>query len=157
MDSIAGSADCLSERVALERRFEDMGWGVLLLAIGTIWLVPEEHVPHGSWLIAAGLILLGLNAARFFRGIKMSGFSLVAGILALIAGLGEFFGVGVPLFPIALIVVGLCSLSYVDQCRPLPVLWKAVHEGSESRLARDLPMQTVDICFQLAIRDIQFT
>lgn len=39
----------------------------------------------------------------------MSGFSLVAGILALIAGLGEFFGVGVPLFPIALII-GLCSL-----------------------------------------------
>ena len=98
------------ERVAVERRFEDVGWGVLLLAIGTIWLVPEEHVPHGSGLIAAGLILLGLNAARFFRGIRMSGFSLVAGILALIAGLGEFFGVGVPLFPIALIVIGLCSL-----------------------------------------------
>ena len=99
-----------SERVALERRFEDIGWGVLLVAIGTIWLVPEEHVPHGSWLIAAGFILLGLNAARFFRGIRMSGFSLVAGILALIAGLGEFFGVGVPLLPIALIVIGLCSL-----------------------------------------------
>ncbi len=99
-----------SERVALERRFEDIGWGVLLLAIGTIWLVPEKLVPHGSWLIAAVLILLGINAARFFRGIRMSGFSLVAGILALIAGLGEFFGVGVPLFPIALIAIGLCSL-----------------------------------------------
>ncbi len=104
------SMDASSERVALERRFEDIGWGVLLLAIGTIWLVPEEHVPHGSWLIAAGLILLGLNAARFFKGIRMSGFSVVAGVLALIAGLGEFFGIGVPLFPIALIVIGLCSL-----------------------------------------------
>ncbi len=104
------SMDASSERVALERRFEDIGWGVLLLAICTIWLVPEEHVPHGSWLIAAGLILLGLNAARFFKGIRMSGFSLVAGVLALIAGLGEFFGIGVPLFPIALIVIGLCSL-----------------------------------------------
>ncbi len=104
------SIDTSSERVALERRFEDIGWGVLLVAIGTIWLVPEKLVPHGSWLIAAGLILLGLNAARFFRGIRMSGFSLVAGILALIAGLGEFFSVGVPLFPIALIFIGLCSL-----------------------------------------------
>ncbi len=102
--------DTSSERVALERRFEDIGWGVLFVAIGTIWLVPEKLVPHGSWLIAAGLILLGLNATRFFRGIRMSGFSLVAGILALIAGLGEFFAVGVPLFPIALIVIGLCSL-----------------------------------------------
>jgi hypothetical protein len=105
-----GAIDTSSERVALERRFEDIGWGVLLVAIGTIWLVPEKHIPHGSWLIAAGLILLGLNAVRFFRGIRMSGFSLVVGILALTAGLGEFFGVGVPLFPIALIVIGLCSL-----------------------------------------------
>jgi hypothetical protein len=104
------SMDTSSESVALERRFEDIGWGVLLVAIGSIWLVPEKYVPHGSWLIAAGFILLGLNAARFFRGIRMSGFSLVAGVLALIAGLGEFFGVGVPLFPIALIVIGLCSL-----------------------------------------------
>jgi hypothetical protein len=104
------SIDRGSERVVLERRFEDLGWGVLLVTIGTIWLVPEKHVPHGSWLIAAGLILLGLNAARFFRGISMSGFSLVVGVLALIAGLGEFFGIGVPIFPIALIVIGVCSL-----------------------------------------------
>jgi hypothetical protein len=110
VQAIQNSMDASSQRVALERRFEDIGWGVLLVAIGTIWLVPEKLVPHGSWLIAAGLILLGLNAARFFRGIRMSGFSLVAGILALIAGFGEFFGVGLPLFPIALIVIGLCSL-----------------------------------------------
>lgn len=101
-------------QVARESLWNDaskiLGWGVLLVAIGTIWLVPEKHVPHGTWLIAAGLILLGLNAARFFRGIRISGFSLVAGILALIAGLGAFFGVGVPLFPIALIVIGVCSL-----------------------------------------------
>jgi hypothetical protein len=100
------SADGTTERVALERRFEDFGWGVLLIAVGTIWLLPEKHVPHGSWLIATSLIMLGLNAARFFSGLRTSGFSLVVGILALIAGLGEFFGIGVPLLPIALIVIG---------------------------------------------------
>ena len=104
------SVDGSTKRVALERRFEDLGWGVLLLAVGIIWLLPEKHVPHGSWLIAAGLIMLGLNAARFFSGIRMSGFSLVVGTLALIAGLGEFFGFGLPLLPIALIVIGACSL-----------------------------------------------
>lgn len=100
------SADRTTKRVSLERRLEDVGWGALLLAVGTIWLLPEKHVPHGSWLIAAGLIMLGLNAARFFSGLRTSGFSLVVGILALIAGLGEFFGIGVPLLPIALIVIG---------------------------------------------------
>lgn len=34
-----------SERVALERRFEDIGWGVLLLAIGTIMASPREACP----------------------------------------------------------------------------------------------------------------
>ncbi len=104
------SGDENSKRVALERRFEDCGWGVLLIAVGAIWLLPENHVPHGTWLIAAGLIMLGLNAARFFRGLRTSGFSLVVGILALIAGLGELFRIEVPLIPIALIVIGAYSL-----------------------------------------------
>ncbi len=102
------SADETTKRVALERRFEAFGWGVLLIAVGTIWLLPD--VPHGSWLIAAGLIMLGLNAARFFNGLRTSGFSLVVGVLALIAGLGDFLGVAMPLFPIALIVIGTGSL-----------------------------------------------
>ncbi len=103
------TVDGSTTQVALERRFDDFGWGVLLIALGTIWLLPQEHVPHGTWLIAAGVIMLGLNAARFLSGIRMSGFSLVAGILALIAGLGEFFSLGVPLLPIALIVIGVLS------------------------------------------------
>jgi hypothetical protein len=97
-------------KIALDQRLENFGWGVLLITIGTIWLAPEKQLPHGSWLIAAGLIMLGLNAIRYFSGIRMRGFSLVVGTLALIAGLGQFFGLEVPLFPIALIVVGVLSL-----------------------------------------------
>ena len=102
------SAD--ANRIALERRFEDLGWGVLLTVVGTIWLLPDEDVPHGGWLIAAGLIMLGLNTARFFSGLRTSGLSIVVGALALIAGLGEFFGIGVPILPIALILIGTYSL-----------------------------------------------
>ena len=85
-------------RMALSRRLEDFGWAVLLIAVGTIWLMPETLVPKGTWLIAAGVIMLGLNVVRRFNGIKMSGFSLFAGVLALLAGLGEFFGLKLPLF-----------------------------------------------------------
>ncbi len=108
--TIQASVEQTTGKVALERRFENFGWGVLLIAVGTIWLLPEKHVPHGSWLIAAGVIMLGLNAARFFNGLRASGFSIVVGILALVAGLGDFFGIGVPLLPIALIVIGAYSL-----------------------------------------------
>ncbi len=112
------SVDGTMKRVALERPLEDFGWGVLLIVFGIIWLLPEKHVPHGSWLIAAGLIMLGLNAARFFSGLGTSGFSLVVGMIALTAGLCEFFGIGLPLLPIALIVIGayclLKALRYKD-------------------------------------------
>ena len=99
-----------TRKVALNKRLEDFGWGVLLITIGTIWLLPEKQVPQGSWLIAAGLITLGLNAIRYFNGIKMVGFSLVVGGLALFAGLGAFFSLKLPLLAIALIVIGACSL-----------------------------------------------
>jgi len=105
-ESVSGS----TRKVALSKRLEDFGWAVLLIAIGTIWLMPEKLMPQGSWLIAAGLIILGLNAIRFFNGIEMVGFSLVAGILALLAGLGQFFGLTLPLFVIALIVIGIILL-----------------------------------------------
>jgi hypothetical protein len=104
------SVDENAGKIILDERLENVGWGVLLITIGMIWLAPEKQVPHGSWLIAAGLIMLGLNATRHFSGIRMRGFSLIVGTLALIAGLGQFFGLEVPLFPIALIVIGAYSL-----------------------------------------------
>ncbi|HET7441390.1 MAG TPA: hypothetical protein VFJ47_08815 [Terriglobales bacterium] len=100
------SVDESTRKAALNRRLEGFGWGALLIVIGTIWLLPESQVPHGSWLIAAGLILLGLNAVRCINGIAMRGFSLIAGFIALTMGLGEFFGLKLPLFAIVLIMVG---------------------------------------------------
>ena len=98
-----------TQLVDLDKRLDDIGWGVLLVTTGTIWLLPDKQVPHGSWLIAAGLIMLGLNAIRYFNQIRMNGFSLIVGTLVLLAGLGEFFSVNLPLFAIALILIGVCS------------------------------------------------
>ena len=105
-----GSFGESEKKAALSKRLEDVGWAVLLIAIGTIWLMPQTLMPKGSWLIAAGIIMLGLNVIRYFNRIEMVGFSLVAGILALLAGLGEFFGLTLPLFAIALIVIGAVIL-----------------------------------------------
>jgi hypothetical protein len=105
-----GLVDESTRKVALGKRLEDFGWAVLLIAIGTIWLVPDKLIPQGSWLVAVGVILLGLNAIRSFNGIRMRGFSLAVGIVALFIGLGGFFGLKLPLFPIALIVIGVGML-----------------------------------------------
>lgn len=71
----------------LNRRIEEVGWALFLLMIGIIWFLPEGQIPPDSWLIGSGLIMLGVNFIRYFGGIKMSGFTVFLGILALVAGL----------------------------------------------------------------------
>lgn len=90
----------------LNRRLERIGWGLFLIMIGGLWLVPDEWFPEGTWLIGVGLIMLGLNSARYLSGIAMSKSTIILGILALAAGLAAFFGVPLPLLPILLILIG---------------------------------------------------
>jgi hypothetical protein len=86
------------------KRLDQIGWGIFLVMIGTIWLVPG--VPQGTWLIGTGILLLLLNAIRSRLGIPWSGVSIALGVFALAAGLGYFTGVQLPLFPICLVIIG---------------------------------------------------
>ena len=86
------------------KRLDQIGWGIFLVMIGTIWLVPG--VPQGTWLIGTGVLLLLVNAIRFRLAIPWSGISVALGALALAAGLGDLTGVKLPLFPICLVIVG---------------------------------------------------
>lgn len=95
-----------TEEQVLNKRLERIGWALFLIMIAGSALVPDERIPKGTWPIGVGLIMLGLNAARYLNGIKMSGFTIVLGILALGSGLGDFLGVDLPLFPILLILIG---------------------------------------------------
>lgn len=54
------------DRINLNKRLEESGWGFFLLMTGTLMVLPREFVPEGTWLIGAGLILLGLNGIRYF-------------------------------------------------------------------------------------------
>jgi hypothetical protein len=85
------------------RRLDQIGWGIFLVMIGTIWLVPG--VPQGTWLIGTGILLVLLNAIRYWLGIPWS-VSVALGVFALAAGLGDFTGIKLPLFPICLVIVG---------------------------------------------------
>lgn len=91
----------------LNKRLEEVGWALFLITIGVIWLVPIQQLPEGLWLIVAGAIMLGINCIRYFNGIKMSGFTLILGALALIAGLGGVFAIKLPFFAVLFILLGL--------------------------------------------------
>lgn len=93
-----------------EGLLDDLGWGTLLISVGVLWLMPAGKLPEGTWMIAAGFIVLLFSAARLIHKAPVSGFSVAVGALAIIAGIGEALDVRLPLFSIGLIVIGLCML-----------------------------------------------
>lgn len=95
-----------AERRALNKRLENIAWALFLIMLGGLWLVPDESVPSGLWSIGVGLLFLGLNAARYVNGLRMSGFTIFLGIVALLSGIGDMFGIDLPLLPILLILLG---------------------------------------------------
>jgi hypothetical protein len=99
---VPGNQD--SGKRLLDRQLEGISWALFLIMIGGLWLIP--NVPGGLWLIGVGLIMLGLNVARYLKGIRVHAFSSVLGALALLLGVAELLGLGLPVLPILLIVIG---------------------------------------------------
>jgi len=81
-----------SQKVALNKSMETAAWGFFLILLGGFMFVPDNIVKGGMWSIGVGLILLGLNTARYFNGIRMSGFTTFLGIIAIVGGGLELAG-----------------------------------------------------------------
>ena len=98
------------------RNFEAIAWGALFVWWGITELV--KFLPAGTGLIGIGLILLGLNVARYLTGININGFTTTIGILALVWGGLELAGAvlslpfELPVFAILLIVLGVIVLAF---------------------------------------------
>ena len=93
-------------RAELDGRLTSISWALFLIMVGGFLLVPSSNLPAGSWLIGIGLVMVGLNLARKMNGIRMSTFTSVLGVVALVAGLGDLAGVDVPVFPLLIILIG---------------------------------------------------
>ncbi|MEW6402209.1 MAG: hypothetical protein AB1649_10445 [Chloroflexota bacterium] len=85
--------DADPEKAALNKRLETMAWGCFLIMLGGFMFVPEEMIRGGWWSIGVGAIFLGLNAARYFSHLRMSGFTTFLGILSVVGGVVQLFGV----------------------------------------------------------------
>jgi hypothetical protein len=96
-------------------RYEMAAWGALFIWWGITTLFTA--LPHGIGAIGIGLILLGLNAARWLTGIPVKGFTTMLGILALVLGGLELANSALqlpfelPIFAILLITLGLILLA----------------------------------------------
>ena len=80
------------EKSALNKRLEGVAWGAFLIMLGGFMFVPEQIIRGGWWSIGVGLIFLGLNAARYFSGLRMSGFTTFLGVISVIGGVLDLVG-----------------------------------------------------------------
>jgi hypothetical protein len=80
------------EKAALNKRLETVFLGLFLIMLAGWWLIPDETAPKGLWSIAVGLLLLSLNAVRYFNKMKMSGFTTFLGLLSVLGGIIEVAG-----------------------------------------------------------------
>ena len=99
------SSPHLETTSSLDHRLETVGWALFLIMIGA--LVLWESSPEGLWLVGTGIIMLGLNAARYLYGIAVSTFTIGLGALAILLGGADLVGVDLPVFPILLILIGV--------------------------------------------------
>ena len=95
-----------AEKTALNKRLESAGWGLFLIMVGGFIIAPPSQIPQGLWSIGIGIIMLGLNAARYFYGIRMSGFTTFLGILSLLGGIAELIGLTSLQGALLLIILG---------------------------------------------------
>ena len=106
--SVAAAVD--PAKAALNKRLETIAFGTYLVAMGAYWLVPHTVVAQGVWAIVAGLVLLGLNGARYLNHMKMSGFTTFLGILSVIGGILQLLGLKVVEGAFLLILLGAILL-----------------------------------------------
>lgn len=79
-------------RAAANKRLETIAWGFFLIMLGGFLFVPEEIIRGGWWSIGVGLIMLGLNAARYLNGLRMSGFTTFLGLISVLGGVLDLTG-----------------------------------------------------------------
>ncbi len=92
-----------------------IAWGAFFIWWGITELFPS--LPAGTGALGIGLILLGLNAARYYSGVPTHRFSTTVGILSVLWGGLEMAGVfltlpfEIPVFAILLVVLGVMVLA----------------------------------------------
>ena len=98
-------------KTTLDQRLDAMAWALFFIMLGILaWLAPEV-APKGLWLIGAGLILLGVNGVRYIKGLRLSTFTVILGVIATGVGVSTALGVSVPVLPLLLLTVGLGLLA----------------------------------------------
>ena len=89
------------------RKLDAAVWGLFFLWVGVALLA---DVAWGLGLLGVGVITLGGQLGRKYFGLDVESFWVVVGLLFVLGGVWELFGVQFSLVPIVLIVAGVALL-----------------------------------------------
>jgi hypothetical protein len=101
----------MNHRKKLNQQLEAITWGVILIFVGVLLLVPS--IPPGAGTLGIGILLLGLNIARIFSRMPVNRFTLTFGLIAVLLGGGILIGnlrgfqLEGPFIPALLIAAGI--------------------------------------------------
>ncbi len=93
---------------------EAIAWGAIFILWGITELLPS--LPKGTGTVGIGVILIGINLARSWKGQPASGFTTTLGVLALLLGGLELarpylhLSFELPIFAILLLALGSITL-----------------------------------------------
>ena len=97
-----------------EQQLERVGWALFLILIGGLALLPRGLAPEGTWFAGTGLIMIGLNVGRHWKGVRISAFSAVLGMIILAVGSAAMAGIDLPVLPVLLAAIGLQTIYRVS-------------------------------------------
>ena len=99
----------------LNKRYEAVAWGAMFILLGGLSLIPGEQ--NDVFVLGIGVILLGLNLARYLSKMPMNGVTIALGIMAFVLGMVALLRpvlnlprFELPLFPVLLIAIGVVIL-----------------------------------------------
>ena len=95
------------QRGGLAARLDSVGWALFFIWVGVALLL---DVGWGIGLLGVGAITLGGQAARMTFGLRLEGFWAILGIIFLLGGIWELYGITVPLLPLLLIAAGVAVI-----------------------------------------------
>lgn len=100
---------------SLDRQYQSVAWALLFILFGSLSLIPGDQ--NDVFVLGVGLILLGLNAARYLSRLPLNAVTITLGLTAAGAGgavllvrLLDLPRFTLDLFPLLLIALGVGGL-----------------------------------------------
>lgn len=95
------------KRRGLAAKLDSLGWALFFIWVGAALLL---DLGWGVGLLGVGIITLGGQVARKYFGLRLEGFWAIVGIIFVLGGVWELYGITVPLLPLLLIAAGVAVI-----------------------------------------------